>query len=59
LISESCRTDKTCHVTVNNAEELTDEYAEQTNPLYKLYNAIRSSYQQDNPHLVFAPPDGE
>jgi len=46
-------------VTVNSAEELTDGYAEQTNPLYNLYNAISSSYHQDNPRLVFAPPDGE
>jgi hypothetical protein len=59
LISESCRTDKTCHVTFNNAEELRDGYAEQRNPLYNLYNAISSSYQQENPGLVFAPPDGE
>ncbi|GFG34469.1 hypothetical protein Cfor_06420 [Coptotermes formosanus] len=56
---ESCHIDTTCHLTVNNAEQLTDGTAEQTNPLYNLYNAISSSYQQGNPGLVLAPPDGE
>jgi hypothetical protein len=55
FVSESCHIDITCRLTTNNAAELIDVSAEQTNHLYNLY----SSYQQENPGLGLTPPDGE
>jgi hypothetical protein len=59
LISESCHIDLTCRLTVNDAGELTDVTAEQTNTLFNLYNAISNSYQQENPGFGLTPPDSE
>jgi hypothetical protein len=59
LVSESCHIDITCHLTINDAAELTDGTAEETNFFYNLYSTISNSHQQENTGLGLTAPDGE